>query len=266
MSADGERWVLLNASPDLRQQLFDNPPLHPCAGLRHSPLRAVVLTNADVDHVAGLLTLRESQPFALYATRRVHDLLSDNPVFGVLRSDLVPRRDLEPDREVTLADVAGRAIGLSIQSFPVRGKVALYREDPDAGPDLGTVPGDTIGLRLRDEASGRCAYYVPGCAGIDGALAERLRAAALLLFDGTLWDDGEMIEAGIGAKTGGRMGHISMTGRDGSITALRDLEIDRKVFIHINNTNPALLADSQERASIEAAGWEVAHDGQEFEL
>ena len=264
--ADGGDWVLLNASPDLRTQLERTPPLHPRAGGRDSPIAGVVLTNADVDHVAGLLTLRESQPLALYATPRILDALAANPVFGVLNPDHVARRPMALDRPLELCDRHGAPIGLRIEAFAVPGKVALYLEDPAASNNFGTAPEDTIALEVQSlDGAGRF-FYVPGCAAMTPELADRIDGAALVLFDGTLWRDNEMIAAGVGHKTGQRMGHLSMSGPEGAIAAFAAIAVGRKLFIHINNTNPVLLADSAERATAEAAGWEIAEDGMEIVL
>ncbi len=267
-SADGERWVLFNASPDLRQQINDNPALHPRQGARHSPISTVVLTNADVDHVAGLLTLRESQPLALYANERVHGALGANPIFGVLNPDFVTRRPLPLAGEVELRDRDGAGIGLSVEAFTVPGKIALYLEDESAGADanFGTAEGDTIGLCVRQQDSGAAFFYIPGCAGLTPQLEARLKGARLVLFDGTLYEDEEMVSGGLSHKTGHRMGHISMSGPKGTMAAFADLDVQRRVFIHINNSNPALLEHSRERAEIERGGWEIAMDGQEIEI
>lgn len=264
VTADDEHWFLLNASPDLRQQINASPQLHPRDALRHSPIAGVALTNGDVDHVAGLLTLRESSPLALYAAERVLAVLRANSIFNVLNPACVARRPLALGQATALETRDGRATGLEIETFAVPGKVALYLEDPDAGPGFGTQTGDTIGLRVRSTADGAAMFYIPGCAAMPPELAERLRGARLALFDGTLWQDDEMIRAGVGQKTGARMGHMSMSGADGTIAAFRDLGVERKIFIHINNTNPALLDDSAERHELEAAGWEVAFDGMEL--
>jgi pyrroloquinoline quinone biosynthesis protein B len=263
ISADGERWVLLNASPDLRQQIAANAALHPKRDARHSPIAAAVLTSGDIDHVAGLLTMRESQPFSLYATERVHAALAANSIFKAL-GVAVARRLLALDRGESLIDRDGHALGLAITPFAVPGKVALYLEDPSAGADFGTQPGDTIGLEIA--LGGERAYYIPACAAFPPALARRLEGARIVFFDGTLWDDEEMVKAGLGKKSGRRMGHMSMAGAAGTIAAFSRLAVGRKIFVHINNTNPALLADSPERAAAEKAGWEIAYDGMEIEL
>ncbi len=257
ISADGERWTLLNAAPELRHQILATPALHPKSGPRHSPIRSVVLTNGDIDHVAGLLTLRESQPFRLHATQAILDLLAANPIFNALNPEFVERKAFALD------DVVDLGGGLTIRPFAVPGKVALYMEDERV--DIGAETEDTIGLEVLDQRGGRF-FFVPGCATVTPALAERLRGAPLLFFDGTLWTDDEMIRSGTGRKTGGRMGHMSVSGEDGSMAALRPLGIGRKIYLHINNTNPILLDDSPERAEVEKAGFEVAFDGMQIAL
>lgn len=266
ITADDRRWVVFNASPDLRQQINDNPPLHPKEGKRHSPIAGVVLTNGDVDHVAGLLTLRESQPLAVYATARVLSVLHANSVFNVLNPEFVDRRALALGQPVEIADKSGAATGIVVEAFPVPGKVALYLEDAGAGANFGTQPEDAVGLRISSRNGAAALYYIPGCAAMPADLADRLRGAPLVLFDGTLWRDDEMMVAGVGSKTGKRMGHMSVSGSDGTLAAFENLGIKRRIFVHMNNTNPILLADSPERAAIEQAGWEAAHDGMEIRL
>ena len=266
VSADGRNWALFNASPDLRQQIHERRQLQPAAdaALRASPIAAVVLTNADVDHVAGLLNLRESQTFAVYGHTRVLDVLARNSIFNVLNPDFVARRPMPVDTILTLSDGHGKTLGIRVRAFAVPGKVALWLEDKNA-PDFGTAEGDTLGLEIMDEA-GTSFFYIPACARMTPDLAARLQGAALVFFDGTLWRDDEMIQAGVGAKTGQRMGHMSCDGEYGSIAALADLNIGRKIFIHINNTNPLFVANSPERTEAEAAGWQIADDGMEILL
>lgn len=264
VSPDGERWVLLNASPDLGQQIRDNAALHPRGTRRHSPILAAVVTNGDVDHVAGLLTLREGQPLAVYATPRVQQVLRANRIFNVLNSEAVARRELRLDEPCDVADRDGRPLGLSVTAFAVPGKVALYLEDAAAGPGFGTQAEDTVGLEIA--CGTRRFFYIPGCAALPKELAARLRGAPLVFFDGTLWRDDEMIAAGVGAKTGRRMGHMSIDGPEGTLAAFAPLDVQRRIFIHMNNTNPVLLADSAERARAREAGWEVAEDGMEISL
>ncbi len=251
VSADGVHWAVVNASPDIRAQFAATPELHP-TGLRGSPVVSVLATNGDIDHVAGLLTLREKTPFDLFATAAIHSALADNPIFSALDPTLVSRREVALDAPFELAP------GLTAELFAVPGKVPLYLEE---GEDVVTdAEGETtVGVALT--ANGRTAHYIPGCARMTGRLAERLRGAALVLFDGTVWEDDEMRRSGTGAKTGRRMGHMAM--RD-TIPAFAGLGVKTRVFVHINNTNPALDPDSPERAEAEAAGWIVAEDGMEF--
>ena len=261
ISADGERWVVLNASPDLRAQIEATPALQPRGAIRSSPIAAVVLTGGDVDAVAGLLHLRERQPFALYATRPVLGVLAANPIFNVL-SELVDRREL-PLAALALADAAGVPLGLSARAFAVPGKVPLYLETPGQVPEHRVGP-ETIGLAL--SAGGPSLGFVPGCAAITDDVHACLAEAAVVLFDGTLWADDEMIRAGLGPKTGQRMGHVSVSGPAGVMARLGDLGARRKILIHINNSNPVLLEDSAEHAAVVAAGWGVAEDGMEIAL
>jgi len=261
VSVDGAMWCLCNASPDLRQQIEANRQLQPRPDgpLRASPIGAVVLTNGDIDHIAGLLNLRESQAFSLFATARVHGILRANSVFNALNPEFVARR------EIDLSTPFKPLPGIQITAFSVPGKVALYLEDPSQ-KDFGTSDGDTVGLEIMNIATGRKFFYIPGCAEMTPSLAARLRDAPLVLFDGTLYTDDEMIRAGEGVKTGKRMGHMSISGPSGSIRAFERLGVKRRLFIHLNNTNPALNLDSPERAAIAASGWEVAMDGMEIRL
>lgn len=252
VSADGRDWAILNASPDIRAQLAATPALHP-TGLRDMPLRSVLVTNGDIDHVAGLLTLRESQPFALYATRAIHAALSANPMLAALREDLVPRRTVALDQSIDLAP------GLTATLFAVPGKVPLYQEG--AVVETGLVGETTVGAELT--ANGRRALYIPGCADLPGWLLDRIAGADLLMFDGTLWADDEMIRMGLGQKTGLRMGHMPVVD---TIAALRDLAIGQRVFVHMNNSNPLTDPGSTQTAEAQAAGWQIGRDGMEITL
>lgn len=269
VSADGQRWTLVNASPDLGRQLLDQPALHPKTDTRHSPIAAVVLTNADVDHVAGLLTLREGHAFPLYATMRVHDILGANAIFNVLNRDIVNRRSLVVEMPQPLTDADGEGLGIAVELFPVPGKIALWLEDATK-PGFGSVPEDTVGVRVSEMlpggGHGSHFYYIPGCAALPPELAARLEGAPLVLFDGTTYTDDEMAAHKVGTKTATRMGHMAMSGPDGSLAAFAPLNVGRKVYIHINNTNPVLAADTVERRAVEEAGWEVAFDGMEIVL
>ena len=261
VSADGVTWVLLNASPDLRQQILATPELTPRGDqLRDSPIEAVVVTNGDVDHVAGLICLREGHGFTLFGTDRVLSTLAKNSVFNVLNGEQVRRQSLVLGRP-SLVGGPGR---LEVEAFAVPGKVALYLEDAAAGPGFGSAEGDTIGLAVSD---GKTRFlYIPGCAGIDAALAKRLTNAPLVFFDGTVYADDEMIRLGLSAKTGQRMGHMSMSGAAGSLSQLAKFGIGRKIFVHMNNSNPALRETSPEHAAVRAAGWEISFDGMEVRL
>lgn len=190
--------------------------------------------------------------------------LAANSIFNVLAPEIVARRELPLAAPVLLADRDGRDPGLEVRAFPVSGKVALYLEDA-AESGYGTRPGDALGLEVRS-ADGRGFFYLPGCAEMPSALAERLERAALVFFDGTLWRDDEMIAAGVGTKTGRRMGHMSVSGPGGSLASFATLGVRRKIFVRVNNTNPILLDDSPDRAEVAAGGWEVAFDGMEIVL
>ncbi len=251
-SANGSDWAILNASPDIRYQIAAAPPLHP-TGPRDSPIRSVVLTNGDIDHVVGLLTLREKQAFTLFTTAAIAEVLDDNPIFRALDPAFV-RREI-----VALGKPFEIAAGLTAEMFVVPGKVPLYMEGETVDTEL--EGEQTVGVHLT--AGGRTAYYLPGCAKVTDALAERMRGAPLVFFDGTVWENEEMIRLGVGAKTGARMGHMSMAGAGGSMAAFAPLDVARKIFVHMNNTNPVLDPSSPERAEVEAAGWEVAFDGME---
>jgi pyrroloquinoline quinone biosynthesis protein B len=263
VSGDDRTWFLLNASPDLRQQIDSTPALWPATKIRSSPIGGVVLTGGDVDAIAGLLVMRERHAFSIHATPPVLRILEANRIFDVLARDLVTRRPLTTDHPTDLPLPDGTPSGLTCTAFAVPGKVPLYLEADDA-PAIDEAAG-TVGLHLSDR-TGAGMFFIPGCAAMTPALAARLRGAALVLFDGTLWTDDEMIRAGLGGKTGRRMGHMSVSGPDGTMAAFADLDVRRKVLIHLNNSNPLLLDDSPERALVTAQGWEVAWDGMEFQL
>lgn len=261
VSDDGDHWFLLNASPDLRQQIEASACLHPRQGLRSSPIAGVVLTGGDVDAIAGLLTLRERQPFTVYGTAEILQVLDANPIFEVLARDVVARRRVSIGVPVTLTLSDGANSGLSVELFAVPGKVPLYLEDGAGAPPI--VEGEqTVGAMITNGV--QTIFYIPGCARMTAALAQRLQGADVVCFDGTLWTDDEMIRAGLGGKTGLRMGHMSVSGRDGTISAFRQIDVRRKILLHINNSNPILLDDSPERAEAVAAGWEVGFDGMEI--
>ena len=225
-------------------------------------MQAVLLTGGEIDNMAGLLTMRERQAFSLWATRQVLTMLDDNPIFEALDRDLVQRCPLPLDRSVAIAGPEGE-LGIRVLAFPVPGKVPLYLEK-QAGGDLAGSAEGSIGLEI--SAGGKTFHYVPGCASLTAGIRNRIDGSDLLFFDGTLWNDDEMIAAGTGQKTGRRMGHMSISGPEGSIALLGDLEIGRKIFIHVNNSNPVLLAHSPQRAELNRAGWDIAADGMEIDL
>lgn len=267
VSSDGRNWVLLNASPDLRQQIADNPELHPekTGPLRNSPIKAAVLTNADVDHIVGLINLRERQPFSIYGSDRVLATIKANSIFDVCANDIVPRIALPLDEKIQLTG-DGIDLGLTVDAFAVPGKIALFLEKGGEDTNYGSREGDTIGLEITDNKTGKSFFYVPGCAEVDAPLAQKIKGAELIFFDGTLFTDNEMIDQGLMQKTGQRMGHISMSGSDGSLEVFKPLGIKRRIYVHINNSNPALDENSPARKDVEAAGWEVGYDGMEVRL
>ncbi|WP_041321017.1 pyrroloquinoline quinone biosynthesis protein PqqB [Hyphomicrobium denitrificans] len=267
VSSDGENWALLNASPDIRQQINETPELHPVkSGLkRNSPIKAVVVTNADVDHIIGLIGLREGQSFSIYGSDLVLATLKANSVFNVCNPEIVPRIELPFDKPTELQG-AGVDLGLTVEAFPVSGKVALFLEKGGAESNFGSRDGDTIGLKVTDTKTGKAFFYIPGCAEVDAPLADRIRNADLVFFDGTLYVDDEMIAQGLLNKTGKRMGHISVSGQDGSVAAFSHLNVRRRIYVHINNSNPILDENSEARKAVEAAGWEVGFDGMEVRV
>ena len=255
VSGDGEHWILLNASPDLRTQIQVPPALHPRGAPRGSPIAAVVVTGGEIDQIAGLLSLREGQAFELFGTAETLSAIDATPIFAALAPNLVPRRSISPNTAFALPG------GIEAELFITPGKVPLYLERPDRA--LAGDPGANVGVEIR--RGGTRLAFVPGAARLTSELTQRLARADLVLFDGTLFSDDEMVRTGTGSKTGNRMGHMPIDGPDGSLAGLRDLS-NRRIYIHLNNTNPVLIADSAERRTVAAAGWEVAEDGMELVL
>lgn len=256
-SLDGEAWAVLNAAPDLRQQIIDNPALHPRVAPRSSPIKAVLLTGGEIDQVAGLLCLRERQAFDVWASTPTLAALAMNPIFEALSSDTVTRRAVTPGTAFEPLP------GLSVTPLDLPGKAPLYLERTRPDPSQ-SEPGDCLAFVL--EAKGRRAVFAPGCKAMTAELAAACADADAVFFDGTLYDDAEMIRTGEGSKTGRRMGHMPMTGDGSAVEAFAALNAKRKFFIHINNTNPVARRDAPERAQLAAAGWEIAEDGMELTL
>ena len=267
ISADGEHWFLINASPDLRQQLIATPQLHPKAGqLRHSPIAGVILTNGEVDAVAGLLSMREGSPFTIYAHRKgACDPGGQQHLQRAEREERAAPADR--GRPGVRAGVA-RRLAVRHRDPAVRcsrqGRLVSGRQGSSRPATTGRATRSGFGSR--DKASGKYFYFLAACAGVTDDLKSRLAGAPLVFFDGTVWRDDELIVAGLGNKTGQGMGHIAMSGDSGAIDSLAGLDIGRKIFLHINNSNPALLRDSAERKTAERAGWQIPADGTEIML
>lgn len=263
VSANGEDWILINASPDLPEQVRRAAVLRPvsravshqCSGMRGSPIKAVLLTGAEIDQVAGLLSLREREPFTLYATPSALSVIDGDSVFGVLSSAVVARRAIGAGETYVLPG------HLRAEFFTVPGKAPLYAEGED--PQTMSETAGNMGVELC--AGGARLAYVPGAAAVTADMLARLAHADVVLFDGTLFRDDEMIATRTGSKTGRRMGHMPIEGIGGSLEALDGLTA-RRIYVHINNTNPILVEGSPERVRVTGHGWEVAEDGLEVVL
>ena len=257
VSADRRRWFLLNASPDIRAQIESFPALHPASGpdgARVVPLQAVLLTDAELDHTLGLLLLREAGGLVLHATEATHDTLRQGT--SLLRTleayCPVEWRPVVPGVDVPLAD------GLSYRAFDVpTTKRARFRS--------GSREGRVVGYRLTDERSGRALVHLPVLQELTPEVRGELDGACLLV-DGTCWSDDELIRLGLAGRTAREMGHLPISGPGGSLEQLARLPVERRIYVHVNNTNPILLEDTPERRAVEEHGMEVAVDGLELEV
>ena len=259
LSGNGVDWLLVNASPDIRQQILAFPALQPARARRDTGIRAVLLIDSQIDHVTGLLMLREhAGPIDLYCSRMVYqDLTTGFPVLSML-GDYCGVNWHEIPIDGTAFEIEGIE-GLVFSALALTSKAPPYsphRDDPH--------PGDNIGLQVQDRETGRSLFYAPGLARIEPHLEPAMQAAAVLLVDGTCWTDDEMSRRGVGTRRALAMGHLPQSGPGGMIEALSPYVEQRKVLIHINNTNPILVEDSPQRAALAAAGIEVAYDGMEI--
>jgi pyrroloquinoline quinone biosynthesis protein B len=260
VTADDKSWFLLNASPDLRQQILATPELAPAAGERDSPIVGVVLTSADVDAVVGLLHLREFQPFRIYSTSGVRRILTEtNSMFRVLERSKPPVQwcDVRPGKEALLADS-----GLACTVVALDGTYPDYVDESlrqTLSPNEAVV-GLQIGHREKKT------LFAPGLPGKSSTWKAHAAASDLVLLDSTFWSDDELVAIRGGGKTAREMGHPPLSGSGGLLEEMRRETRPRKVAIHINNTNPILNKDSAQHREMRDAGWEVAHDGMEFVL
>jgi pyrroloquinoline quinone biosynthesis protein B len=254
VSAAGGPWYLLNASPDIQAQIEAFPALHPVSG-RVVRLQAVLLTDAELDHTLGLLLMREGRGLQVHATESVYETLtSGTGVWRTLEAYCpVTWQPVVPGATVPLGE------GLSYRAFDVPTEKTM--RFPGA-----LRHGRVVGYHLTDAHSGKSVVYLPGVQRLSDELLGEMDAASGLLIDGTCWRDDEMASLGLASKTSREMGHVPISGRDGSLTRLSALPIDRKIYIHINNTNPILLEDSPERETLARHGMEVAEDGLELEI
>jgi pyrroloquinoline quinone biosynthesis protein B len=259
VSADGRRWFLLNASPDVHAQLARIPGPEP-HGMRHVPIEGVVLTDAELDHTLGIVLLREGRYLQLYATPATQSVIErDSRLLPVTRAFAEVR--VEPfavGGSTALGYRDGCPAGLTVTAFPVPAGPPRFASEE--------LPGHTVGLLVRDDATGGVCAFVPGCGALDRTLLDRLAGAELVLFDGTFWTDDELIALGIGQRTARAMDHLPVSGPDGSLEQLAALPARHKVYTHINNTNPMLIEDSPHRLEVERHGLVVGADGMRFTL
>ena len=258
VSPDYRQWFLFNASPDIHAQIESCPALHPSPGSgggREVPLRAVLLTDAELDHTLGLLLLREGRGLEIHATEATRDTLQDGTSLLPTLSAYCPVSwvPVMPGADAPLAG------GLSYRAFDVPTTKRARFGSADA-------KGRVVGYRLTDERSGRALVYLPGVQDLTAAVLGQLEDCACLLVDGTCWQDDELIRLGLAGKTAREMGHLPVSGPGGSLGQLAPLPIEHKIYVHINNTNPILLEDSPERRAVGQRGMQVAVDGMELQI
>lgn len=259
--ANNQSWFLVNASPDVRQQL-ELLRDRETASIRSSPIAGILLSDAEIDHTTGLILLRESdRPLRVYGTDTVRRALTEGfPLLSTLEGYCgVEWSLLETGIPIKLGQ--GGADGLEVEPFPLAAKPPKYMRHKVVTDEVWVV-----GLTFRDRASGKVATYAPGLAQLDEKVLERFESSDCILVDGTCWQDDELVSLGIANRKAREMGHIPLSGTSGSIQHLAQLRCDRKILVHINNTNPILIPDSQERQVLEAAGIEVGYDGLTIEL
>jgi pyrroloquinoline quinone biosynthesis protein B len=266
ISRDGISWFLLNASPDLRLQIESTPALHPRSGKRESPIVGVVITSGDLDQITGLLSLRELQRFTIYCTASIRRVLREhNSVFAMLNRvpDQVSWTEIKPGESFSLVTTAGADSGLRCEPFSLGSRYPAY-VSPSSSSGLSAQEA-SLGLMVEASGGTRLAY-LPAVPAIDDALLQRVEKADLLLFDGTFWSEDELIRVQGSGATARDMGHIPVDSEDGSLRKLAGLRRPRKVFLHVNNTNPMLDESSAEYREVRSAGWEVAGDGWHLDL
>jgi pyrroloquinoline quinone biosynthesis protein B len=258
-SADGVRWFLGNASPDVREQLAQLPQLD-VRGVRHVPVEGIVLTDAELDHTLGVTLLREGRLLQIVATAAViRTIAEDSRVLPVTQAFAVVQTVEIALGEATPLDYRdGTPSGLTIEMKAVRGDAPRFSRKEEVG--------HTVAAFITDAASGKTCAFVPGCGGLGPRLLARLDEADLLLFDGTFWTEDELIRLGISDRPASAMGHVAISGPEGSLAVLSRLDCRQKVYTHINNTNPMLIERSPERAEVEGAGMLVGMDGMRFEI
>lgn len=260
VSENGTDWVLLNASPDIRQQLFEFKAAQPARKLRDTGITNVILMDSQLDHTTGLLTLREGCPMNVWCTEMVHqDLTSGFPVFNMLKhwNGGLQYHEINPKQAFKIDGFEN----LEILPLIIKSAAPPYsphRNDPH--------DGDNIALIIKDHKTQKQLFYAPGLGKIDDQIMQIMQSSDCVMIDGTLWSDDEMQQTGVGTKTGREMGHLYISGEGGSLSYLNQLSTPKKVLIHINNTNPILNENSSQFAELKANGVEVAYDGMQIEL